>query len=275
MMRTIKMTKSQFNKRVKEFKQQLSTQTSAYFMHNKEDETIVKKPEARPKIYFNEDCYKRICALVAACKEEIAWNCKVTRDGLNFTLEECYVFPQIVSGVSVDVDPTEYAMWVAGLDDDTINHMRAHCHSHVNMGVTPSGIDWDYQKQMIEGNIRDYYLFLIFNKKGDISANIYDIESNTLYTTKDIDICTPDDLYEEWADEVLKQYVNEKPAVTYNTATSTAKEAAAARSRKAKEEYKQMKLDEINAAKRQQILADDDDDDVDNPWWVRRYHEYY
>ena len=203
-MRTIKMTKTQFNKRVKEFKQQLSTQTNAYFMYNKDN-----------------------------------------------------------------------AMWVAGLDDDTINHMRAHCHSHVNMGVTPSGIDWDYQKQMIEGNIRDYYLFLIFNKKGDISANIYDIESNTLYTTKDIDICTPDVLYEEWADEVLKQYVNEKPTVTYNTATSTAKEATAARNKKAKEEYRQMKLDEINAAKRQQILADDDDDDVDGHWWERRYPEYY
>ena len=51
------------------------------------------------------------------------------------------------------------------------------------------------------------------------------------------------------------------------------KEATAARNKKAKEEYRQMKLDEINAARRQQILADDDD--VDGQWWSRRYYPEY
>lgn len=289
MMRTIKMTKSQYNKKVKEYKQQLTTQASNYFMHNKDEDVEIKNEKARPQIYFSDECYKHICALVAACKDEIAWNCRVTRDGLTFTLEECYVFPQIVTGVSVDVDPTEYAMWVAGLDDDTVNNMRAHCHSHVNMGVTPSGIDWDYQKQMVEGNIRDYYLFLIFNKKGAVSANIYDIEANALYTDKDIDIHTPDKLYEEWAEKIIEERIKKPKPVTYSTkvigvptnvnSDTIDKAAAAARGKKAQESYRQMKLDEINAAKRQQILDDDDDDHYWNAqnqaMYGRQWYEGY
>lgn len=132
---------------------------------------------------------KRMCKqLVDQCDKEIAWNAKVTYDRENntITLDDILIFPQIVTGTTVDVEPTKYAMWVAGLDDDTVNNMRCHCHSHVNMGVFSSSTDDDYQKQLVRGNVRDYYLFLIFNKKEQVWAKLYDIETNTVWENKDI-----------------------------------------------------------------------------------------
>ena len=147
----------------------------------------------KPVVKFTDRAWEYCQQLVAQCDKEIAWNATVLHpSSMEFIIDDIIIFPQIVTGASVDVDPTEYAQWVAGIPEDTLNNLRCHCHSHVNMGTFSSNVDDDYQKQLVQGNVRDYYVFLIFNKKGSIFARIYDVEHNLFYDNTDIEIERPD-----------------------------------------------------------------------------------
>lgn len=147
-------------------------------------------PKKRPKIQFADGVLTLINELVAQCDKEIAWNGLVNfnRKSMTFTVYDIVIFPQVVTGTSVNVDDTKYANWIASLSNDEINHMRFHGHSHVNMSIGPSGVDTDYQREMLEMQIKDFYIFMIFNKRGDMYACIYDVEKNTFYDKEDIDI---------------------------------------------------------------------------------------
>lgn len=174
-------------------------------------------PEVRPIITFTEAAYRTINALVEQCSKEIAWNAQVTKtvseDGAPiFVVDEVIMFPQQVTGTSVDVDETEYSNWCSTLDTDVINKLRFHGHSHVNMAVNPSGIDTDYQRQMID-QIPDFFIFMIFNKRGDNYACIYDVEHNVFYEDKDIDLVVPtlpEEEFAKLADTLIEEYVKQK-----------------------------------------------------------------
>ena len=178
------------------------------------------KPNKRPTILFTEDALAIIDELVAQCDKEIAWNglVKFNRKSLTFTVYDILIFPQVVTGTSVNVDETKYANWIASLSDDEINHMRFHGHSHVNMNVGPSGIDTDYQREMLEMQIKDFYIFMIFNKRGDMYACIYDVEKNIFYDKEDIDIenTRKSSVIYNKAKKMIEDNVS-TPAPTYNT----------------------------------------------------------
>ena len=62
-------------------------------------------------------------------------------------------------------------------------------HSHVNMGVSPSGTDMGHREKIVSQLMdEDYYIFMIWNKSLKWSAAIYDMPSNALYDTEDIDV---------------------------------------------------------------------------------------
>lgn len=96
-------------------------------------------------------------------------------------------------------------MWMNELDDETFNHMRFHGHSHVNMGVTPSGVDTDYQ-ETLANTVQDFYIFGIFNKKRSYNLYLYDMEQNVLFETKDLKT-TLNDHTSTWADEQIEKHV--------------------------------------------------------------------
>ena len=56
--------------------------------------------------------------------------------------------------------------------------MELRGHSHVNMGVGPSGQD---DSMILEFKTRDFFIRGIFNKKGDIKMDIYDFKNNIKY----------------------------------------------------------------------------------------------
>ena len=169
--------------------------------------------ELRPQVFFSDRARNMCKQLVNQCSDEIAWNGFVTRDGNVFTIEDVKLFPQQVTGTSVNCDPTEYAIWVAGLTDDEVSTMRAHCHSHVNMGTFSSNVDDDYQSQLVQGNVRDYYIFLIFNKKEDVFCRIYDVENNVFYDNADIDVhYTERTVENKEVATLIKEYVS-KPVI--------------------------------------------------------------
>ena len=98
-------------------------------------------------------------------------------------------------------------MWLMSQPDEVFNKLRFHGHSHVNMGVSPSGVDTKYQDDILK-NLNDFYIFGIFNKREDNYLIIYDITNNIVYEDKDIILHTPGGSYRQWAKEMLEEHVS-------------------------------------------------------------------
>lgn len=62
-------------------------------------------------------------------------------------------------------------------------------HSHVNMSTSPSAVDLTHQEKILSQLSSDmFYIFMIWNKKMEHTAKIFDLKNNTLYENKDIDV---------------------------------------------------------------------------------------
>jgi hypothetical protein len=147
-------------------------------------------------IYFTQDAWAKVNALVGEFDTEVQWHGCVNRISDNeFEIYDILVPPHTVTGATVTSDPEKYSKWINDLDDDTFEHLKFHGHSHVNMGCTPSGTDMTYRHDVVtqlpiprNENEDQFYIFLIFNKKGAWTGEVYDLKNNALYETKDISI---------------------------------------------------------------------------------------
>lgn len=160
-------------------------------------------------IRFSERAWIKMFALIHTYSTEVEWHGVVERlEPSVFYIKDVLIFPHEVTGATVTSDQTAYEKWLDTLDNDTFNALRFHGHSHVNMGVTPSGVDMNYRKNILNNfgsptAKSDYfYIFLIFNKKGDISGEIYDLQNNALYSTNDITIVTDES---KWLTDFLNE----------------------------------------------------------------------
>ena len=54
-------------------------------------------------------------------------------------------------------------------------------HSHVNMGVSPSGTDTQYYESLLS-QINNYYIFIIMNKSDLMMVRYYDKRTNLMYS---------------------------------------------------------------------------------------------
>lgn len=150
------------------------------------------KKTTRPTLMIDSEAYAAMQELVKQSSVEISWHALVTREEDIFYLYDVLVFPQINSPVSTTTDDEEFAEWQRSLIENVdfpIEHLRCHGHSHVNMGVYSSGIDDQYQSDILtKVKDDDFYLFLIMNKKNEMCALLYDFKENVLFETKDMDI---------------------------------------------------------------------------------------
>jgi hypothetical protein len=74
-------------------------------------------------------------------------------------------------------------------DDDVFNNIRMQGHSHVNMSVSPSGVDTSlYERILNQLDDTMFYIFLIWNKRGEKTVKIYDLAKNILFETSDVDV---------------------------------------------------------------------------------------
>ena len=183
------------------------------------------KDDRKATITFSAQAYMKIFALVNTYSTEVDWHGVVERTAADaFYIKDILIFPHKVTGATVISDQTEYEKWLDTLDNDTFNALRFHGHSHVNMGVTPSGVDMTYRHNILNNfgtpsaTSDLFYIFLIFNKKGDISGEIYDLQNNALYSkstnTDEINIVVEDcDWLTDFLDEA-KRVVTE--SYSYN-----------------------------------------------------------
>lgn len=222
-MRCIKVTEEMKQEALREFQEQLS---SGRFTKNRIDFTFNlandKKLEDNEKVIVNvrPEAWLKMWSLVQTESGEIGWHGVVTRhsDKL-FEITDILMYPQYVTGVTVQTDDVEYGNWlIKDLSDDQINNLRFHGHSHVNMGVSPSGVDTAWYNDILQGlSEEDYYIFAILNKREDYFIEIYDLKTNTIYEKKDIiiNVIMSDNNYlQNWVAREKANMIKETKVVT-------------------------------------------------------------
>lgn len=149
-------------------------------------------------VYFTEMAWLKMQTLIREFDKEVAWH-GVAYRGEDESKDEYYitdilVYPQEVTGATVNTDQEKYEMWLMMHEDDIFNNIRMQGHSHVNMGTSPSGVDTTHQEKILaqlEDNM--FYIFMIWNKRGEKNIKIYDLAKNILFDGTDVTVEVQDD----------------------------------------------------------------------------------
>lgn len=191
MSRKIKLDEEEINSLVGNFENLLRTQS---FQEGKVNYQFnFKDINEKANLFFTCEAWFKIQSLVRDFSGEVQWSGVVEHvDRYSWLVTDILVFPHEVTSATVTSDQVKYEEWINSLDDDTFNHLRFHGHSHVNFSVSPSSLDMQVRQNVV-GQIspRDdeaYYIFIIINKKNEVSGEIYDVKNNMLFGTSDINI---------------------------------------------------------------------------------------
>lgn len=138
--------------------------------------------------------FMKMQTLVMGFDKEVGWYGTVERIEDGFRIKDVLVFPQYTSAAYIDDerdDPLEFRKWLDTLSDDDYNSRRLWAHSHVNMGVSPSGVDTNMFKRFkdsccVEGIPNRFTLCLIMNKRSQTYWWAYDADAQKEYKNKDI-----------------------------------------------------------------------------------------
>ena len=182
---------------------------------------INKETVKKPTVIINPIAWLKMVSLVMHNTKEIAWQSEVEirqfkdSEETYYYIKEVYVYPQCVSAGYVDVDELKYADWsIKQLTNEQYNALRFQGHSHVNMGVTPSGTDEATYKKFLEQLGKDdYYVFLIMNKRLETTCIVYDFKQNIIFENADtlLDVLLPEGkLLSAWLKET-DEMLFEKP----------------------------------------------------------------
>ena len=227
-MKKLKLTEAEKNKFLTAIAEKLSKSFKTQGIEKLSIEDLKKEmltiPENAklPKIYVTAAAYVKMLELVRQSPIEISWHGLVKRDveTNTYLIYDILIFPQINSATTTTADEEGFAKWQTELIKDMnfpIEDLRLHGHSHVNMNVFSSGVDDQYQEDILHKvEDGDYYIFLIFNKKSEICALLYDYNQNILFESKDIYFDVLGDGNEElrtWASYAIQENCKEAAKV--------------------------------------------------------------
>ena len=161
-------------------------------------------------VFFTKEAWRKQCALIHNFDTEIAWHGLVRQAGNGYCVYDIVVYPQEVTGGTVNTDQVAYQDWLMSQSDEVFNHIRYQGHSHVNMQPYPSSVDLDNQNRMQVPD-DDFYLFAIWNKHGFYTMTLYD--HGRVYDHTNIDLRVEDE-YAEFVQQArsmltTKSYVKE------------------------------------------------------------------
>lgn len=142
-------------------------------------------------VWFTPDAYTKMIALIQDSEKEVAWHGIAHRaeEPGNYVISDILVYPQEVTGATVNTDQAEYEGWMMELEDDVFNNLRMQGHSHVRMDCFPSPTDLEHQGKIVEQLEGDmFYIFMIWNKYFKFTAKIYDLKINTLFESSDVSV---------------------------------------------------------------------------------------
>lgn len=219
MSKYIQITDEQIEEIKKDFEEALS---SAKLANGKFTFTRdVGNIDRRCTLRYSEKAWIKQDALIREFSDEVAWHGVAYRtsdhEQDSYLIEDIMVYPQEVTGATVTTDQEKYQDWLYSQEDEVFNNIRMQGHSHVNMGVTPSGVDDNLYEGILEQLEDDmFYIFVIWNKKGDKTVKIYDFGENILFETKDVDVEIVDADLEDFLEE-SRSLVTKKAAAPQKT----------------------------------------------------------
>ena len=190
---------------------------------------IAEKHLIEPNIFITPGAYVKMRKLVDDTSTEIGWYGIVNKyPGLNevYVIEDIIVYPQRVTGATCVQDDDKMFEFEMSLTTEQVNHKRFHGHSHVNMGVTPSGVDEQFYQDILS-QVNDYFIITITNKRNEYTVKFYDVANNILYSDLPIRVLEDSgNALDIWYEEVKTKLSEPKPIATekkgslncYNTA---------------------------------------------------------
>lgn len=175
------------------------------------------KVDQKTTLKFTANAYYKMLSLVDKFSSEIAWHGVTERmEGGGYLIKDIIVYPQVVTGATVTTDQEEYQNWLINQFEKG-HEIKMQGHSHVNMGVTPSGTDTSLYDGILSGlDDDDYYIFLIWNKKNQRTIMIYDNAINMYFEGSDVSIVIGEGV-EELLEEANKVVKKSTPAPTKST----------------------------------------------------------
>ena len=174
-----------------------------------------KYKDAAAILWLTPVAYSKTVTLINTFSDEVAWHGMAVKKAENeFIIEDICVYPQEVTGATVNTDQERYTKWLYEFDDEAFNKIRMQGHSHVNMGVSPSGVDSGHREKILDQLDDDmFYIFMVWNKSLKTHTLIYDMENNILYDDKDVTVkIIGDDSLDEFLVDAEKK-VQKKKAV--------------------------------------------------------------
>jgi hypothetical protein len=179
------------------------------------------KYPAEPEIYFTREAWVKQCHLVKMCNKEVGWFAMVDYDETDnsFTITELVIPCQEVTAAETDIgkeDLADAAMELIEQGKDT-SKLYAWFHSHVNMGVTPSGQD-EYQVEDYLEDLADQpevpaFIRGIQNKAGNLKLDVYYIQHGVAYQNVDFYVIHDDD--PQWLVDIESEIKNKVTERTY------------------------------------------------------------
>lgn len=150
--------------------------------------------DRKATVVFTAGAWAKMALLVKEFDKEVAWHGVAHRAADEavdeYIIEDIVVYPQEVSGTTVEMDTEKYAEWLMqNADDERFNNIHMQGHSHVNMPTSPSSVDLNHQEEILNmlGD-DDFYIFMIWNKSFVSTNKIYDLKKNVLFEDKDITV---------------------------------------------------------------------------------------
>lgn len=147
--------------------------------------------ERKATVIFTKMAWEKMQLLVKEFDKEVAWHGIAERceEKDTYLISDILVYPQEVTGSTVTTDQSKYEEWLMSHDDDVFNKIRMQGHSHVNMAVSPSSVDLSLYERLLDQLSSDmFYIFMIWNKRGEKTVKIYDIRENILFETADVTV---------------------------------------------------------------------------------------
>lgn len=176
------------------------------------EQYIADKQLEEPKVYITAEAYVKLRKLVDATTTEIGWYGTVTKmPGFEsvFVIDDILVYPQTVTGATCVQDDDRVFEFELNLSTDQVNRKRFHGHSHVNMGVTPSGVDEQFYQDILT-QVDDYFIVMITNKSGAYYTRFYDMQNNILYTGIPVQVMLDNGIaLEHWYDDATQNNIKE------------------------------------------------------------------
>lgn len=226
MPKPIKLTKRLIDEMCEEFRVEISKIKMFDGKVNYNKHLTYKNKDDKATVLFSPTAYAKMLHLIMEWESEIAWHGVGERmKDSTFLISDILVYPQTVSGATVEMDTDEYAKWIIeNIEDERFNNIIMQGHSHVNMGTSASTVDITHQEEILEQLTSDmYYIFMIWNKKLEKNIKIFDLANNTLYENEDI-ICNID-AHEGDIDNFIKDAKAQVQKKSYNTSMQNGKNA--------------------------------------------------